>query len=342
MKRIKGATDKNTGNDENEACETTKVTKMEQNPTEVLEEKNKQIKKSKINLKVLRNENNKSLDENKANMAEGKKEVIKIQSSDGRDKLRAVVDLEMMKEELKQLEDPPLTPWEKEMCSRRLPFEFFDKPCEHLAQHLLGKVLVRRLENGTILKGRIVETEGYLGKIDKASHSYENKVTSRNIPMYMPPGTIYVYMTYGMYYCFNISSQGDGCAVLIRAVDPLEGIEHMANQRTLKKKSSASKGTSKNFKVHELCNGPSKLCMSFQLHKNHSKYSMCIWKNLWLEDDSFKEEIKIVKCARIGIDSSGPEWSNKPLRYYIYGNRSVSKRDKKAEELLTSSLKINQ
>lgn len=123
--------------------------------------------------------------------------------------------------------------------------------------------------------------------------------------------------------------------MLIRALDPLEGIEHMANQRVLKTKSNASKGIPKDFKLHELCNGPSKLCMSFQLHKNHSKYSMCTWKNLWLEDDSFEEEIKIVKSTRIGIDGYGPEWSGKLLRYYIYGNKSVSKRDKRAEALLT-------
>lgn len=68
---------------------------------------------------------------------------------------------------------------------------------------------MRYLENGIVLKGRIVETEGYLGTVDKASHSYQNKVTARNLPMFMPPGTIYVYMTYGMYHCFNISSQGE-------------------------------------------------------------------------------------------------------------------------------------
>lgn len=68
--------------------------------------------------------------------------------------------------------------------------------------------MVRKLDDGTILKGKIVETESYLGIIDKASATYQGKVTPRNIPMYMEPGTIFVYMTYGMYYCFNISSQG--------------------------------------------------------------------------------------------------------------------------------------
>ena len=72
----------------------------------------------------------------------------------------------------------------------------------------LGKILVRKLENGTILKGKIVETESYLGTIDKASHTYEYKVSARNLPMYMLPGTIYVYFTYGMYHCFNLSCQG--------------------------------------------------------------------------------------------------------------------------------------
>ncbi|XP_017752566.1 PREDICTED: putative 3-methyladenine DNA glycosylase [Eufriesea mexicana] len=247
-----------------------------------------------------------------------------------KNKLRAVVDLKMMQEELKQLEDPPLTPWEKEICSNRLPYSFFNCPCEELAQNLLGKILVRYLENGTILKGRIVETEGYLGVIDKASHTYKNKITPRNIPMYMPPGTVYVYMTYGMYHCFNISSQGEGCAVLIRAIEPLEGIEYMTNQRTSKGLSNAPKKLSKNLKVHELCNGPSKLCMAYQLHKNHSKYSLCSWKCLWIENGK-NEKIDIVKCRRIGIDNYGEEWINKPLRYYIHGNKAVSKRNKEAE-----------
>lgn len=154
-----------------------------------------QKKESKLNFESLKNRHKRINEELVPNVPPPK------------NKARAVVDLEMMKAELKQLEDPPVSAWEKELSSNRLPYSFFDSPCEELAQNLLGKVLVRCLENGTILKGRIVETESYLGTIDKASHTYQNKVTPRNIPMYMPPGTIYVYMTYGMYHCFNISSQ---------------------------------------------------------------------------------------------------------------------------------------
>ncbi|TGZ50268.1 Dna-3-methyladenine glycosylase [Temnothorax longispinosus] len=410
----------------------------------------------KLNLKSLRNQNTKNICDttmdqvvasskrSKVSQREPKMEThvekekeeeeLKPNAKPGKGKRRAVVDLQMMKAELSQLEDPPVTPWEKELSSGRLQYEFFDTPCEELAQRLLGKVLVRYLENGTVLKGRIVETEGYLGAIDKASMTYQNKVTPRNLPMYMPPGTIYVYMTYGMYHCFNISSQegnahvlikaveplvgleymellrnmrrkdngrekqiathatrlkqhelcnnpfkicdafaidqdafdrklayacnnlwlesqpfkyrridpyirvaskdlhltvnkilGVGCAVLLRAVEPLEGLEGMADQRKMKRK------TRTDLKPHELCNGPSKLCMAYQLNREHNRYSVCTWKGMWIEDDGALEDIKIVKAARIGIDSYGPEWASKPLRFYVYGNTSVSKRDKKAE-----------
>lgn len=102
------------------------------------------------------------------------------------------------------------------------------------------------------------------------------------------------------------------------------------NRNSIKK--SSSKRLKKEFKSHELCNGPSKLCMAYLLDKGHSKYSLCSWKGLWLEEDNFNEEkIKIIKCKRIGIESCGIEWANKPLRYYIHNNKSVSKRDKIAE-----------
>ncbi|XP_044574840.1 DNA-3-methyladenine glycosylase-like isoform X2 [Cotesia glomerata] len=245
-------------------------------------------------------------------------------------KLRSNSSLEEALKDCKQLEDPPITNSEKLLSSNRLTYNFYNIPCEQLAQQLLGKILVRKLKNGKILKGRIVETESYLGGIDKASQTYQNKVTSRNLPMYMPPGTIYVYLTYGMYHCFNISSQGEGAAVLLRGIEPLEGIEKMMSYRTSNLKSK----NKKILKIHELCNGPSKLCLSFKINRDCCKYSLCSWKNMWIENDSnpSEETIEIIQCPRIGIDSAGPEWAMKPLRYYIYNNTSVSKRDKKAED----------
>lgn len=94
-------------------------------------------------------------------------------------------------------------------CTRRMDTQFYDVPCEELAKSLLGKILVRQLDDNNTIRGRIVETESYLGPKDAASHSYRGKVTPRNEPMFMKPGTVYVYMTYGMYHCFNISSRGN-------------------------------------------------------------------------------------------------------------------------------------
>ena len=93
-----------------------------------------------------------------------------------------------------------------------------------LAKFLLGKVIYRVLENRTILAGRIVETEAYLGEADKACHTYGGKRTDRTEPMFMKPGTAYVYFIYGMYFCLNISSQDIGGCVLIRALEPLKGM----------------------------------------------------------------------------------------------------------------------
>ncbi|KAJ8667383.1 hypothetical protein QAD02_009045 [Eretmocerus hayati] len=250
-------------------------------------------------------------------------------------KPRAIVDLKEMKKELKQLEDPPTTILEKQLSSNRLPYSFYDVPCTSLAKNMLGKLLVRQLENGIVLKGRIVETESYLGIEDKASHTYGGKVTPRNIPMFMPPGTIYVYFTYGMYHCFNISSQEEGSAVLIRSLEPIEGVETMIENRSRKPNGKELKKSSKEIKLHEICNGPSKTCMALNLDRSHTKYSMCDWKGLWIEDDGVIKDMEIVECPRIGIDSVGKEWSSKPLRFYIYGHKCVSKRDKNAEALIS-------
>ncbi|GJQ71188.1 hypothetical protein Trydic_g1087 [Trypoxylus dichotomus] len=174
---------------------------------------------------------------------------------------------------------------------------------------------------------RIVETECYLGGEDKASHSYNGRRTPSNEAMFMEPGTSYVYKIYGMYHCFNISSIEPGGAVLIRAVEPIEGIEKMLEFR------NASR--SKEIKVHELCRGPSKLCISLNITKeNCNKLDLCGNKDLWIEADDFPNDFQIVNTNRVGISSAGEEWANKPLRFYIKGNLHVSKRDIQIEKAL--------
>ena len=106
--------------------------------------------------------------------------------------------------------------------STRLDRSFYDQPAEDLAKNLLGKLLYRVLDNGEVSFGRIVETEAYLGEVDKACHSYGGRRIGRCEPLYMAPGTAYVYVIYGMYHCLNVSSQEPGACVLIRALEPLQ------------------------------------------------------------------------------------------------------------------------
>lgn len=223
----------------------------------------------------------------------------------------------------------------------------YDVPCEQLAKSLLGKILVRRLDSGHVLKGRIVETECYLGEYDKASHSFKGRMTERNAPMFMKPGTAYVYLTYGMYHCFNISSRGPGAAVLIRALEPVEGMDLMADLRArgVKKKKPAGgegeeggsrKAKSKSFKPHELCSGPAKLCIAMAIDKDScNKKDLTTWPGLSVvhaEDGAGEgEPPPVVVTKRVGIESAGREWADKPLRFYLLGNASVSKRDREKE-----------
>ncbi len=111
----------------------------------------------------------------------------------------------------------------KSSSLNKLGRSFYDTPTEDLAKQLLGKLLYRVLDNEEVLCGRIVETEGYLGENDKACHAFGGKRTSRTEPMYMAPGTAYVYIIYGMYHCLNISGQEPGACVLIRGLEPLQG-----------------------------------------------------------------------------------------------------------------------
>ncbi|MFT7798938.1 DNA-3-methyladenine glycosylase isoform X1 [Arapaima gigas] len=210
----------------------------------------------------------------------------------------------------------------------RLGQEFFDQPCINLARAFLGKVLVRRRADGTELRGRVVETEAYLGGEDKASHSAGGKRTERNAAMFMKPGTIYVYQIYGVYLCMNVSSQGEGAAILLRSLEPLEDQAVMRQLRSIHRREA-----SRPLKDKELCNGPSKLCQALDIPRDFDRRDLATDPEVWLERDPLQKAAmsrEVVAAPRIGIDAHG-EWAAKPLRFYLRGHPCVSVVDQEAE-----------
>jgi len=211
--------------------------------------------------------------------------------------------------------------------SNALRLDYYDKNCVELAKCLLGKVLCRKVKD-QVIKGKIVETEGYLGIDDGASHSYKGKRTERNSAMFVGAGTAYVYKIYGMYHCFNISSKEEGSAVLIRALEPMAGMETMRGLRAAKRKDGGAK-----LREKDLCSGPSKLCQALAISKEEiNLQKMFDSEHIWLEDS---EEIvisgSIITSKRVGIEGAGKEWAQLPLRFYIHGNSHVSVKDKEEE-----------
>ncbi|KAF0881211.1 3MG glycosylase, partial [Crocuta crocuta] len=212
--------------------------------------------------------------------------------------------------------------------SAQLGSEFFDQPAVPLARAFLGQVLVRRLDDGTELRGRIVETEAYLGPEDEAAHSRGGRQTPRNRGMFMKPGTLYVYIIYGMYFCMNVSSRGDGACVLLRALEPLGGLETMRRLRSTVRKGAAGRP----LKDRELCSGPSKLCQALAIDKSFDQRDLAMDEAVWLErSPPESKEPAVVAAARVGIGHAG-EWAQKPLRFYIRGSPWVSVVDRAAEQ----------
>ena len=216
--------------------------------------------------------------------------------------------------------------------NKRLKSEFFQECCLELSKKLLGKKLCTKDKNGELLSGRIVETECYPGGTDKASHSFKGK-TDRNQAMFMDPGTAYVYIIYGVLNSFNISAKEDGGAVLIRALEPVDGLDAM---RINKAPDPAKKPPKRKapMKDHELCNGPAKLCQSFKITKENAN-CMDMTKEdskIWLEDDKNYEEDEIVVSTRIGIDSYGEEFAALPYRFYVKDCKSVSVKEVKKKK----------
>ena len=195
-----------------------------------------------------------------------------------------------------------------------------------LAQRLLGCTLVHQSPYG-ITAGIIVETEAYLTD-DPACHAYRKK-TKRNAAMFGPAGTVYVYQIYGMHYCANIVSgeEGVGEAVLIRALEPTEGIELMEERRA----EGVSRGECRMsngepvrhsaFDTRHLCNGPAKLVKAMGISIEEHNGSSLLTGNLKIYPSVLKE-FEMVTTTRIGITQG----ADLPYRFYVTGNRFVSRK----------------
>lgn len=202
----------------------------------------------------------------------------------------------------------------------RLGKDFFNRDTLTVSKELLGKILVRKL-NGVTLKGKIVETEAYIGAIDRACHAYGGRRTKRTETLYKSPGTLYVYSIYGMYYCLNLISEEEGVpsGVLIRAIEPLEGREEMSRLRFGKSFSELNSYEKKNFS-----NGPSKLCMALGIDKRQNSINTINSEEIYVEEGKDKNDFSIAKTKRIGIDYA-KEAKDFTWRFYIKGNEFVSK-----------------
>lgn len=183
---------------------------------------------------------------------------------------------------------------------QKLPREFYNRKTTIVAQDLLGKLLVHKVD-GIERIGKIVEVEAYLGPLDLAAHTSKG-ITPRTKVMFGPPGHIYVYLVYGMHHCMNIVTEPDetGTAVLLRALEPIANL-------------------SNNTK------GPGRLCKAMGVNLSHYGHDICS-DDFYIALPSAPEDITIVARPRVGVDYAGDEWAGKLLRFYVEGNSYISKK----------------
>jgi DNA-3-methyladenine glycosylase len=199
-----------------------------------------------------------------------------------------------------------------------LPRSFYDRPTLEVAGDMLGKVLVHR-RRGAVTSGVIVEVEAYIGESDPACHAAPGP-TDRNQPMYGPPGFSYVYLNYGIHSLVNIvtESAGSPAAILLRALEPVEGVETMRRRR-LRRMKGRRRRTSAGFAEHELCRGPGNLTMAMGITLEHNRLDL-VGDRLFVEDRGI-QPTRVSWGPRIGI-AVGVE---RPWRAWIEGNRAVSR-----------------
>jgi DNA-3-methyladenine glycosylase len=198
--------------------------------------------------------------------------------------------------------------------ARKLPREFYARQnVLTVARELLGKLLVVPANDGSRVSGMIVETEAYRGPEDRASHAYGGRRTKRTETMYQLGGTVYVYFVYGMYYQFNVVTniRDTPHAVLVRALQPVEGIEDMRDRR-------------QTHSDRNLTSGPGKLCIAMGIDRKLDREDL-LGERVWIEEGEKIPRTRIATGPRVGIDYA-EEWSEKPWRFWLKDNPFVSKR----------------
>lgn len=196
---------------------------------------------------------------------------------------------------------------------KKLPVSFYQRGnVLKIAKELLGKVIVTKWK-GIITSGRIVECEAYDGEVDRASHAFSGRRTPRNEIMYAGAGNAYVYICYGIHHLFNVVTNEKGIphAILIRAVEPLKGINEMLKRRGKKQLDNT------------LTKGPGSLSVALGINVRHNGVSLHS-PELFIGDDGFIPDKKLIGSSpRIGVESSG-EAAMYAYRFYIKGNSFVS------------------
>jgi len=199
--------------------------------------------------------------------------------------------------------------------ARKLPRKFYSRnDTVEVARDLLGKLLVIPSAEGRRVSGVIVETEAYLGVEDRGAHSYGGRRTARNEIMYGRAGHVYVFFVYGMYYQFNVVTGAVGTphAILIRGLEPVEGVDAMRQRRGAKAR-----------KDRDLTSGPGKLAIAMDIDRSMNGADL-LGKDVWIENYREIPAESITSGPRIGIDYAGDD-ALKPWRFWIEGNIYVSR-----------------
>ncbi len=194
----------------------------------------------------------------------------------------------------------------------RLPRDFYDRPTLEVARDLLGRELVRVVD-GVELAARIVETEAYCGPSDSACHAAKGR-TKRTEVMFGPPGHAYVYFTYGMHWLLNTVTEAEGsaCAVLVRAVEPVRGLEAIRKNRPGRP-------------PRELTSGPARLTKALAIDGAFNCVDLVRHDALFLTAGEPVDDAAVTASARVGIDYAEPVDRDAPWRFFVAGNRHVSK-----------------